>query len=445
MTVAEWPGRNRPPSDRCSHWGVHRFPTTRRRGNDLGRGPARDGGGRSAGCTALGEDDGGRGSDAVVGNDRFRWIDGRPAGRALPSLPPLLVLRSRRPAQPVVRERADPGRRAVAERRARGGWPPATENDGRPGARGRRRLSGAVSSVRVLTARPGARCGARQRAVGHRHPPCGQAGCSHRTPPIRGPRSNLVIEGSARFVCGAAAGRAFGVTGLAAGITVGTAVALLALRFPMARAPRHERPRTSLIGASLTLALLGLYVQADVLIAPSVLSHAGATTYDLGAVPSKGVYLALLAAGPLLFPFVRRRQGGRRLIAGSALVTLSVGVAVAALLVAARPLIALDPRPPPGRLDRFHSPRAGHGLGGRHRHRHHGRGGSGRETTLAAFSNRDRRSSLVLGLPARRLRVLRCRSGEPGIHGRPQCDELLVGSGRRHRIRRSVAADRISG
>jgi hypothetical protein len=152
---------------------------------------------------------------------------------------------------------------------------------------------------------------------------------------------NLVIEGSARFVCGAAAGRAFGVTGLAAGITVGTAVALLALRFPMARAPRHERPRTSLIGTSLTLALLGLYVQADVLIAPSVLSRAGATTYDLSAVPSKGVYLALLAAGPLLFPFVRRRQGGRRLIAGSALVTLSVGVVVAALLVAARPLIAV--------------------------------------------------------------------------------------------------------
>jgi hypothetical protein len=151
---------------------------------------------------------------------------------------------------------------------------------------------------------------------------------------------NLVIEGSARFLCGAVAGRAFGVTGLAAGITVGTAVALLVLRLPMARAPHHERPRTSLLGTSLTLALLGLYVQADVLIAPSVLSRAGATTYDLGAVPSKGVYLALLAAGPLLFPFVRRRQGGRRLIAGSALVTLSIGVVVTALLVAARPLVA---------------------------------------------------------------------------------------------------------
>jgi hypothetical protein len=158
---------------------------------------------------------------------------------------------------------------------------------------------------------------------------------------FRGLGRNLVIEGTARFVCGAVAGRAFGVTGLAAGITVGTAVALLVLRLPMARAPRRERPRTSLIGTSLTLALLGLYVQVDVLIAPSVLSRAGATTYDLSAVPSKGVYLALLAAGPLLFPFVRRGEGGRRLIAGSALVTLLVGVAVAALLVAARPLIAV--------------------------------------------------------------------------------------------------------
>ena len=157
---------------------------------------------------------------------------------------------------------------------------------------------------------------------------------------FRGLGLNLVLEGSARFLCGAVAGRAFGVTGLAAGITVGTAVALLALRLPLAHASRQDRPRTSLVDTSLTLALLGLYVQVDVLIAPSVLARAGATTYDLAAVPSKGVYLVLLAAGPLLFPFVRRRQGGRRLIVGSALVTLAVGVVVTALLVAALPLIA---------------------------------------------------------------------------------------------------------
>jgi hypothetical protein len=224
---------------------------------------------------------------------------------------------------------------------------------------------------------------------------------------FRGLGLNLVLEGSARFLCGAVAGRAFGVTGLAAGITVGTAVALLALRLPLAHASRQDRPRTSLVDTSLTLALLGLYVQVDVLIAPSVLARAGATTYDLAAVPSKGVYLVLLAAGPLLFPFVRRRQGGRRLIVGSALVTLAVGVVVTALLVAALPLIAAVLGRPRAGLTEFSL--------------------LGLAMTLAPFRYWDREPSLVLGLPTRCHGVLRCRSDEPGLHDRPQRGELPVG------------------
>ena len=62
------------------------------------------------------------------------------------------------------------------------------------------------------------------------------------------------------------------MTGLAAGIFLGTLTALLVL-------PRHgsaeevaDRPRTSLLDTSMSLALLGLYVQLDILVAPSVLT-----------------------------------------------------------------------------------------------------------------------------------------------------------------------------
>lgn len=158
---------------------------------------------------------------------------------------------------------------------------------------------------------------------------------------FRGLGINLVIEGSARFLMGALAGRVWGVTGLAAGICAGTAVALFALPYPRSLVDQIDRPRTSLVDTSLSLALLGLYVQLDVLIAPSVVAHSSATTYDLAAVPSKGVYLVLLAAGPLVFPFVRRHQGGRRLVVAAALITLAVGVVFTVLIGAALPVIAV--------------------------------------------------------------------------------------------------------
>lgn len=53
------------------------------------------------------------------------------------------------------------------------------------------------------------------------------------------------------------------------------------------------------------------------------------------------MYLVLLAAGPMLFPFVRRRQGGRRLVLRAAALTLAVGTVWTGVLVAARPLITL--------------------------------------------------------------------------------------------------------
>jgi hypothetical protein len=151
---------------------------------------------------------------------------------------------------------------------------------------------------------------------------------------------NLILEGLARFTVGALAGIAFGVTGLAAGLCIGTAVALIALPNPSARVSLQDRPRTSLIDTSLSLALLGLYVQFDVLIAPSIVARGSATAYDLAAVPSKGVYLILLAAGPLVFPFVRRHESGRQIVIRTAIVAAVVGAFFTVVLVAARPLIA---------------------------------------------------------------------------------------------------------
>ena len=162
---------------------------------------------------------------------------------------------------------------------------------------------------------------------------------------------NLAIEGAARFALGAVAGILFGVTGLAFGLCAGTAIALLALPEWRTDVILQDRPRTSLTATSASLALLGLFVQLDVLIAPSVLHHGAATSYDLAAVPSKGVYLALLAIGPLIFPSVRGRPD-RRLVLGAGSIALAFGVVCAGALVLGRHLIAdVLGRPPADPLE----------------------------------------------------------------------------------------------
>ena len=147
--------------------------------------------------------------------------------------------------------------------------------------------------------------------------------------------TNMVIEAAARVGLGALGWWAAGITGLAAGITASIALALALVRQRHSSAGEAERPLTSLLDTSLTLGLLGLLVQLDILIVPSGLGAAAAAHYDLAAVPSKGVYLVLLAAGPFAFPFVRRDRG-RRLIAAAALMTLSAGLVVTVLLVLLR-------------------------------------------------------------------------------------------------------------
>jgi hypothetical protein len=152
--------------------------------------------------------------------------------------------------------------------------------------------------------------------------------------------TNMVIEAVARVGLGALGWWFAGITGLSAGITASIALVFLFARHRHEDAAEAERPLTSLLDTSLTLGLLGLLTQLDILVVPSGLGTAAAAHYDLAAVPSKGVYLVLLAAGPFAFPFVRRDRG-RRLIAVSALLTLSAGLVVTALLVLFRGQIGI--------------------------------------------------------------------------------------------------------
>jgi GT2 family glycosyltransferase len=163
--------------------------------------------------------------------------------------------------------------------------------------------------------------------------------------------TNLIIEGAARFLLGAIAGIALGITGLALGLCAGTLLALLLLPEWQSDLTLEDRPRTSLTATSASLALLGLLVQLDVLVAPSVVSRGGATAYDLAAVPSKGVYLALLAVGPLIFPSVRKRPD-RRIVLGASGAALACGMACTGVLVLSRHVIAsVLGRPPASPLE----------------------------------------------------------------------------------------------
>ena len=162
---------------------------------------------------------------------------------------------------------------------------------------------------------------------------------------------NLFLEGGVRFAIGAIGGLTFGVTGLALGLCAGTTIAFLALPPWRPDGSLQDRPRTSMTATSASLALLGLFVQLDILMAPSVVSRGGAATYDLAAVPSKGVYLVLLAAGPLIFPSVRGRLD-RRIIVGAVAIALAVGMLCTTVLVMARHLIAaVLGRPPADPLE----------------------------------------------------------------------------------------------
>jgi len=146
---------------------------------------------------------------------------------------------------------------------------------------------------------------------------------------------NLFLEGTVRIVLGTFAGLLWGMNGLAGGLAVATAVALIAVPRPTSKAAKLQRDITSLTSTWLSLVLLGILVQLDILIAPIELTKSAATRYDLAALTSKGVYLMLYAVSTVIFPYVRVNASRRTVVLWSA-VTLGMGLAVTGALVALR-------------------------------------------------------------------------------------------------------------
>lgn len=149
---------------------------------------------------------------------------------------------------------------------------------------------------------------------------------------------NIFLEAASRILLGTAGGLIYGITGLAAGLALATTLALLVLPLAPPYVVAPQRPMTSLLDTWLTLVLLGLFVQLDILVAPSGLSKLAVTRYDVAAVPSKGVYLLLAAASTFVFPYVRVRAQ-RRLVVVAALATLALGLSTTALLILLRSTI----------------------------------------------------------------------------------------------------------
>ena len=128
---------------------------------------------------------------------------------------------------------------------------------------------------------------------------------------------NQALEGVARAGLGVWLGITWGLDGLALAMFASTVVAIVTLPPQPPIATTYERPATSLFHSSLALALLGVFVQLDLLLVPSAFTTAQATQYDLAAVPSKAVYLGLAAARSdslsLCPPSQLAKVGGRRL------------------------------------------------------------------------------------------------------------------------------------
>jgi len=146
---------------------------------------------------------------------------------------------------------------------------------------------------------------------------------------------NLFLEGGTRILLGSLAGLVWGLVGVSAGLVVASGVALIAVPRQQSAPVRTVRRMTSMLHTWLALVLLGLFVQLDILIAPSVLTHSAATKYDVAAVPSKGVYLVLVAVSTLIFPYVRVHAQRRTVVLASA-ATVGIGLAVTGVLVALR-------------------------------------------------------------------------------------------------------------
>jgi hypothetical protein len=149
---------------------------------------------------------------------------------------------------------------------------------------------------------------------------------------------NMLVEAALRVLFGGLAGYLWGATGLVAGLAVATLVALGLLPTASPAGTRRPRPITSMFDTWIVAVLLGVLVQMDILLAPRGFSKLAAETYDVAAVPSKGVYLVLMAVSILIFPYVRAKSQPGVVVIGAAL-TLGLGLAITCGLIVFRGLI----------------------------------------------------------------------------------------------------------
>ncbi len=150
--------------------------------------------------------------------------------------------------------------------------------------------------------------------------------------------SNMLVEAALRIAFGSLGGLLWGITGLVAGLAVATLGALVILPAAPTMLAKHSRPLTPMFDTWFSVVLLGVLVQLDVLLAASGLSKSAATRYDVAAIPSKGVYLLLMAVSIFIFPYVRARAS-RRVVVVTALITLGLGLMTSVMLVVFRNLI----------------------------------------------------------------------------------------------------------
>ncbi|HZQ85650.1 MAG TPA: glycosyltransferase, partial [Acidimicrobiales bacterium] len=150
---------------------------------------------------------------------------------------------------------------------------------------------------------------------------------------------SLAIEASSRVVLGVVAGALWGPTGVALALVGAVTVAAVATptRSGAATAMADGAALGGLAETTLSLGLLALVGQLDVLLAPMALgSHAG--TYDLAALPAKAIVVGLAAAGLAVFPKARRAAGQAAVLTPVAL-TAAAGAAMAVCLVAGAPVL----------------------------------------------------------------------------------------------------------
>ncbi|MDO9357196.1 MAG: hypothetical protein Q7T55_26100 [Solirubrobacteraceae bacterium] len=150
--------------------------------------------------------------------------------------------------------------------------------------------------------------------------------------------ASMGIDAAFRLIAGAGLGLAFGAAGLAAALLLGTVAAAELGRRWYARG--LAAPASSVVGPALTVGILMVLINLDVLAAPRVLGAAAADAYAVAELPAKGVFFALFAVSWLAVPIAARARRASQLLVPIGAV-LGIGLVATAVLAVARPLLPM--------------------------------------------------------------------------------------------------------